>query len=146
MDFKNRRVLDAALQFLLRLIPLIPANETLSLLRALKPEREIETQVNEALDSLRASAELVERLQIDLKQRMETVQKLQEEHKKFSELSRISKDQAAAFVGVLGDTLTSAARRERIFALLINVFAGVIVFVLGVIFAAPVTKFFGSIF
>jgi hypothetical protein len=146
MDFRNQRLREAALQFLLRIIPFIPANETLSLLSALKPEADIEKQVNEALDSLRKSAALVERLEIDLKQRMETVQKLQDEHKKFSELSQISKDQAAALTELLGSTLTSTARRERLFALIINLVAGTIVFVLGVTFASPVTKFFGGFF
>jgi SpoVK/Ycf46/Vps4 family AAA+-type ATPase len=146
MGFNNPRVKDAALQFLLRSIPLIPANETLLLLRSLQPESDIEKQVNEALESLQKSAALVERLEGDLKQRMETVQKLQEEHKKFSELSQISKDQAAALSDLVGSTLSASARRERVFALVINLFAGLIVFILGVIFAVPLTRIFGQLF
>jgi hypothetical protein len=146
LNFRDPRFRDAVLQLLLRTIPLIPANEMLSLLRTLKPEADVEKQVNEALDSLNKSAALVELLERDLKQRMETVQKLQEEHKKFAELSKISKDQAAALSDLLNSTLSTAARRERFVALLINLVAGIIVFVLGVIFASPVTRFFGGLF
>jgi hypothetical protein len=92
------------------------------------------------------SAELVERLEQDLKQRMETVKKLQEEHEKFAQLSQVSKDQAAALTDLLKNTLSSSARRERLFAILINIIAGITVFVLGIIFAKPVTAFFGGFF
>jgi hypothetical protein len=118
----------------------------LALLRALQPQSEIEDQVNEALVSLQKSAQLVGRLEDDLKQRMETIQSLQAEYRKFSELSQVSKDQAAAIKDLLGSTLANAARRERFYALLINLFAGIVVFVLGVIFASSVAKFFGGFF
>jgi hypothetical protein len=52
MKFRDPRVKDALLQFVLRTIPMIPANETLSLLKALRPEAEIEKQVSEAMASL----------------------------------------------------------------------------------------------
>lgn len=141
------KVKEAITQLSLRIIPFLPANEMLAVVQSLRRSQDdVEKQVEEALDSLKKSAALVGRLEQDLKSRMETVQKLQEEHKKFSELSHISRDQAAALADMIEGTLGKSARRERMVALIINLVAGAIVFVLGVIFAVPVTKFLGGFF
>lgn len=144
---RKNKIADAVLQVFLRTVPIIPANEVLALLQAMrKTENDVGRQVDEALESLKNTAALVDRLETDLKSRMEGVKRLQEEHKKFSQLSQISQEQALALSDLISTTLGRNVRRERIMALLINIVAGIIVFILGVVFAAPVTAFFGGFF
>jgi len=81
-----------------------------------------------------------------LTERSALLEKLKAEHKRLSELSTITKEQTAALSEALRETIGSSTRKERGVSLLINLIAGVIVFIVGVIFGPALTRWLGTIF
>jgi DNA-binding transcriptional regulator YbjK len=138
---------DAALQLVLRMVPLVPANEFWGLIEALrKSNSDIDKQVDEAIASLKKSSETVRLLERDLTERTERLQKLRTEHANLTELTKISHEQAKALADLLQQTIGKGNRKERVIALFINLFAGAVIFVVGVVFAAPITGWIGGMF
>jgi hypothetical protein len=93
-----------------------------------KSEGDVEKQVDEALEALQKSAALVDRLESDLKMRMDSVKRLKEEQEKVSKLTQISQEQAVALSELISTTLGRNVQRKRAIALGINIVAGLIVF------------------
>ena len=142
-----RAVGDAALQLVLRLVPIVPANEFWGLIEALrKSNSDIDRQVDEAIASLKKSSETVSLLERDLIERTERLQKLRTEYVNLTELTRISQEQARALADLLEKTIGRGNRKERMIALFINLFAGAVIFVLRVLFSAPISRWIGGIF
>jgi hypothetical protein len=139
-NINARAVREATLQLFLRMVPIVPANEFWKLIEALRRSNsDIDKQVDEAIASLQKSSEIVSLLETNLKERTSRLKKLRAEHNNLTELTKISQEQAKAITDVLRQTIGSGNRKERIISLFINLFAGVIVFVLGVLFSAPLT-------
>jgi DNA-binding transcriptional regulator YbjK len=138
---------DAALQLILRMVPIFPANEFWGLIEALrKSNSDIDRQVDEAIASLKRSSETVRLLERDLTERTERLQKLRTEHANLTELTKISQQQARALADLLQQTIGRGNKKERVIALFINLLAGIIIFILGVLVSAPVTRWIGGIF
>jgi chromosome segregation ATPase len=138
---------DAALQLVLRMVPIVPANEFWGLIEALrKSNSDIDKQVDEAVASLKKSSETVRLLERDLTERTERLQKLRTEHANLTELTKISQEQAKALADLLQQTIGKGNRKERVIALFINLFAGAVIFVIGVVFSAPITRWIGGMF
>lgn len=141
------RLKDALLQALLRMIPLVPANEFKAVIDAIRrTETDIDKDVASAIEAIRKSSELVASLERKLTERSALLEKLKEEHRRLSELSNITKEQTKALSEALRETIGTASRKERTISLLINLFAGVIVFVLGVVFGPVLTRWLGGLF
>jgi chromosome segregation ATPase len=138
---------DALIQTFLRMIPLVPANEFKAVIDAIrKTETDIDKDVEDAITAIRKSSELIISLENKLAERSALLEKLKNEHKRLSELTSITKEQTAALSEALRETIGTATRRERAVSLLINLIAGVIVFLLGVVFGPRLTAWLGGLF
>jgi hypothetical protein len=141
------RLKEALIQTLLRMIPLVPANELKAVVEAIRrTETDIDKDVEGAIEAIRKSSDLVVSLERKLTERTALLEKLKTEHSRLTELSSITKAQTAALSEALRETIGSSTRKERVVSLLINLFAGVIVFVVGVLFGPGLTRWLGSIF
>lgn len=140
----RRRVTKALEQILLRMVPFVPANEFRALYKALTEQNsEIDRQVEDAIESIKRSSETVSRLESDLKDRMQRLQDLRSEHQRMSKLAEISQDQSAALIAILQSTIGRNATKERWIALLINLFAGTTIFLVGVVAGPSITRWLG---
>jgi len=141
------RLKEALIQALLRMVPIVPANEFKAVVDAIRrTETDIDKDVEGAIEAIRKSSDLVVSLEKKLTERSALLEKLKAEHKRLTELSTITKEQTAALSEALRETIGSSTRKERGVSLLINLVAGVIVFIVGVIFGPALTRWLGTIF
>jgi DNA-binding NarL/FixJ family response regulator len=137
---KNRPVFDATLKLVLRFIPFFPAPELYELIRSVRRrEAHLDDQIREAFESLEKSSNLIEDLSGILKEREQKLLELKAEYERVSKLATLTSAQAEAVAASLEKTINKAAPRERLIAFVINIAAGLIIFVLGV-FAADWVK------
>lgn len=76
---------------------------------------------------------MVHELQAELEHGTERVERLRMEYEKYSRLAEIEEDKARALLKELHATLSKGRGMERMIGFCINLFAGLIVFVLGVL-------------
>ncbi|MBY5767037.1 hypothetical protein HFO06_28735 [Rhizobium leguminosarum] len=137
---------NALVQAALRMVPILPANELYAILLSVKEgEKEVDKQVEEAVEALKKTSLLISELEQSLTERTKKLSALQDEYKKYSEMSNITKEQASALLNSIGDKLNESAKRERFVSFLINIIAGVIIFVLGIVFSRPITNLLGGL-
>lgn len=144
----DQGVKDKLLRIFLRSVPILPGPELYDLLRAVKKSQgDVDAQVAEALESIKSTSELVARLESSLKERSEKLEALRKEHDRYSELAQIEAKKAEALLSQIETTLGRNVGRERWIAFLINIIAGLILFVLGVVLSDPLkdwlTKLWG---
>ena len=127
----NKQILDKILRIFLRTIPVLPGPELYDMLNEVKSSRsELDQKVEKAATSLNEASHLVSELEETLSERMEKVNKLRDEYSKYSELAEIEEKKAEALIKQIQTTVHQGKNRERLLALVINVFAGIIVFIL----------------
>ncbi|MDR3578659.1 MAG: hypothetical protein P4L44_01710 [Oryzomonas sp.] len=132
----DRALQDKMWRLLLRWIPIIPAPEIYDLLRDVKRSQDdVDSQVTEAIESIQRTSTLVTRLEESLKERAAKLELLQQEHERYSQLADIESTKAHALLTQIETTLDKNAWKERWFAFGINIAAGLIFFILGVIFS-----------
>jgi len=95
-------------------------------------QRDLDRQVEEAVEALSTSTELISNLESSLEERAKKLKELKEEYQRVSSLAELTKQQGDAVAKTLEQTLGQAQNRERWIAFVINLFAGLIIFVLGV--------------
>ena len=132
----DRAMQDKMWRLLLRWVPIIPAPEIYDILRDVKRSQDdVDSQVAEAIESIQKTSTLVTRLEESLKQRAEKLELLQQEHERYSQLADIESKKAQALLLQIEATLGKNMGKERWIAFGINIVAGLIIFVLGVIFS-----------
>jgi hypothetical protein len=137
----DKNLIDSVSRAFLRLIPIIPGPEMYDLVVQLtKSQKEVDTQVTEALESLKKTSALVTQLEKSLEERAANLTRLQAEHDRLSGLTKIEAEKAAALLQQVEDTVGRGRGRERWIAFLINLVAGVVIFVLGVILSDSLTN------
>src|SRR5215813_2990979 len=97
-----------------------------------RSQKDVDAQVSEALESIQKTSALVSELEVTLKERSNKLQELQKQHEHLSQLTTIEAEKAAALLKQVEDTVGRNVGRERSIAFLINIVAGLILFVLGV--------------
>ena len=134
----DRDLQDKVWRLLLRWIPIIHAPEIYDLLRDVKrSQEEVDTQVTEAIESIQKTSTLVTRLEESLKERAAKLDHLQKEHERYSQLAELEANKAQAVLTQIEATLGKNVGKERWVAFGINIAAGSILFVLGVILSDP---------
>jgi len=134
----DQSVKDKLFRIFLRSVPILPGPELYDLLRAVKKSQgDVDAQVAEALESIKNTSVLVARLESSLRERSEKLEALRKEHERYSELAQIEGRKAEALVSQIEITLGRNVGRERWIAFLINITAGLILFVLGVVLSEP---------
>lgn len=127
---------DKLIRLILRALPVpfVPGPEIYDLLRDLQRSRAgLDGKVRRAMASLEEASALVTELQDELSDRVVKVGKLREEYEKYEQLAQIEERKAEALIKQLEATVGHGRSRERWVALGINLVAGLIVFILGVL-------------
>ncbi|MDH3891755.1 MAG: hypothetical protein OEV49_11785 [candidate division Zixibacteria bacterium] len=131
-------VRNRLLRLVLRAFPLpfIPVPELYDLFLDLRrSEGDVDQQVTEAIDSLRKTTNLVDRLEGGLKERSEKLARLREDYNKLSSLANIERENAEAFVKQLEETVGKGKSKDRWLSLGFSLLSGLVFFILGIIFA-----------
>ena len=96
------KVKDALVQVALRMIPIFPANEMKVLVDALiKQDSEIEKQVSDAIKALNSTSSVIAQLEQSVQQKTERLVKLQDEYKKYEQLTTFTREQVASLSSML---------------------------------------------
>jgi hypothetical protein len=118
---------------MLRTVPFLPLPELYDLLDEVSKSRtDLERKVRRASDSLQEAAALVAELEVALSERVKKVERLREETERYAELAEIEEGKARALIQQLEATVRKGRGSERVIATVLNVFAGLVVFLLGV--------------
>jgi hypothetical protein len=138
----NYATQDKALRLLLRwIMPIIPLPEIFDLLGDIRRSQEdIDLQVEEAITSIQKTSTLVSRLEESLKERATKLEHLQNEHQRYSKLAEIEASKAESLLREIESTLGKNAGQERWIAFGINIVAGLILFVLGLLLSGPLQR------
>ena len=132
------RVKEKALRIMLRALPILPGPELYDLLREVKKSQsDIDSQVQDALESIRSTSQLVRRLEESLEERAARLDELRKEHEQYSNLAQIEAKKAEVLITQIETALGRNVSRERWIAFGINIVAGLILFVLGVVVSEP---------
>ena len=125
-------------------LPFVPGPELYDLLTGLQRSRTaVGAKVDRAVKSLTEASELVAELQGELTERVEKVAKLQAEYEKYEQLAKVEEGKARALIAQIEETVGRGQSRERWIALGINLAAGIIVFLLGVLAGPRITAWLG---
>jgi predicted RNase H-like nuclease (RuvC/YqgF family) len=131
-------------RLVLRTIPFVPAPELYDLLTDLQKSRtELDGKVRRAVESLREASEVVAELETELSQQMGRTEHLREEYEKYSKLAQIEEEKAAALIRQLQQTVDKGKDSERWISFGINIVAGLIIFLVGVVLGPWLMRFLG---
>jgi hypothetical protein len=107
--------------------------EFINLLQELtETEESFSRKIDQAYDSLQATSNLIERLETELTIKLQHLSKLKEDYERYAELAQVEEEKARALLKQLELNLNKGKGSERWMAFLINIVAGLIVFVIGV--------------
>lgn len=130
----QKTLVNQLLRVILRMLPLLPGPELFDLVVEIQRSRSaLDEKVHQATDSLRKSADLVSELERVLQDRLEKIERLRSEYERLSKLADVEEDQARALIQQLEMVVGRGRGMERLIALALNLVAGIIVFVLGII-------------
>ncbi|MEO1445037.1 MAG: hypothetical protein AAFV46_02150 [Cyanobacteria bacterium J06635_11] len=116
--------------------------ELYELIADLKQSREsIDVKIDEASDSLRKTAELIDEIEQNLKSRTQKLSALREELERYSALAEVEEEKARAIVQQIELATNSGKTKERWISFLINIGAGLL---LGLILSPAITMLFQS--
>lgn len=142
MDSKAKSVGVALLRLTLRMMPFFPAPEIYDVIRSVRrTQDDVDKQVQEAVDALSRSSQLIDNLGKTLNQREEKLRELQAEYNRVSQLASLTAEQGEAVAISLEKVLGRTQNRERAISFVINIVAGLLLFVVGV-FASDWVKNF----
>ena len=118
---------------LLRTLPILPAPEIYDLFKELsESKKSVNQKIEKAYNSLRETSSLIDELQMDLNERTERVKELKESYEKYAKLAQIEEDKVKPLLDEIEITVGKGKGKERLWSLLINLVAGIIIFILGI--------------
>jgi hypothetical protein len=95
-------------------------------------QTDIDAQVTEAIESIQKTSNLVSELERNLKERTSQLERIRQDHEKYSQLAQIEASKAEAILSQIEATVGRDRKKERWIAFGINIAAGVVMFILGV--------------
>jgi len=138
------KLLNHLSRVVLRMLPILPGPELYDLVKDLSRSRtELDEKITRAQTSLSETSTLVKELESGLNDRVEKLQRLKLEYKKYSELVEVEEGKAKPIIQQIETAIGRNRGKERLIALGLNLLAGIIVFLLGVGFGPPLTKWAG---
>jgi len=147
-DRRARRAIDRdkVVRLILRSlpVPLVPFPELYDILRDVQKSRtDLDVKVRKTSQALTEASTLVAELQAELSERVEKVGRLRAEYERYQELARVEEGKAAALIKQLEATLSRGRGSERWVALGINLIAGLVIFILGILLSPWLRKLLG---
>lgn len=122
----------------------IPGPDLYDLINDLQKSRtSIDDKIDEASESLRKTSELINEIEEILNNHTQKLTTLRQEVERYSQLSEVEEEKAKAIVEQLELTLNKGKIQERWAGFGISIFAGLILFVFGVVFSPVLNQWFG---
>jgi hypothetical protein len=136
-----RKLTENLSRIILRMVPILPGPEIYDLLKDLGKSRVgLDQKITRAQASLTEASDLIREMETDMNARAEKLTQLREEYEKYSKLSEIEEGKARGIMQQIETVIGRHRGRERMIALLLNLLAGIVVFVLGVILGPPLMR------
>ena len=131
-------------RIILRMLPILPGPEIYDLLKDLGKSRAgLDQKIARAQVSLTEASDLIREMEAGMNERAEKLTLLRQEYEKYSKLAEVEEGKARAIMQQIETVIGRHRGRERLVALLLNLLAGAVVFVLGVILGPPLTRWLG---
>lgn len=129
----------------LRMLPFLPGPELVDLVKELSYNRSsLDQKVQKAYSSLQETSRLVSELEDSLQESADKINKLRSEYEHYSKLAEVEEEKANALIKQLEFSLDRRSRRERWISLAINLIAGLIIFVLGILSGPTIKIWLGN--
>lgn len=127
----------------LRMFPILPAPELYDLFKELSDSKKsVNQKIENAYNSLRETSNLIDELQTDLNERTERVKELKDSYEKYAKLAQIEENKVKPLLEEIEKTLGRGKGRERIWGFIINIIAGIFIFLLGIWLGPKITALF----
>lgn len=97
-------------------------------------------KVKQTTTALRDASMLVSELEAELTSQLEKVEALKADYEKYAQLASTEEEKAQAIMAALKDTISASQGQERIIAFGINIAAGILIFVGGLVASPHVIK------
>lgn len=124
--------------------PIVSAPEIYDLITDLQRSRDsIDAKIDEASESLKKTSELIDEIEQILTDRTQKLTTLRQEVERYSKLAEVEEDNARAIVQQLELALNKGKNQERWVGFIINIVAGLILFVVGVVFSPILSQWLG---
>ncbi|MEM6397572.1 MAG: hypothetical protein AAF741_14575 [Bacteroidota bacterium] len=124
-------------RLMLRALPVLPGPELYDIFIDLKEgKKSINQKIDKAYHSLKETSALIKDLENDLIERTDKIKELKEKYEDYSKLAEIEEEKIQPLIKQLDKAVGKGRIYERIVSFLINIVAGIILFVLG-IWAGP---------
>jgi hypothetical protein len=120
-------------RLLLRTIPLIPGPEIYDIfVDVRKGDKSINEKIDKAYESLKDTSQLIDGLEKELIERTDKVKELKTKYEEYAKLAEIEEDKIQPLLTQLEKTMGKGKLAERIISFLINIIAGVLLFIAGI--------------
>ena len=141
---KTRRILERLFRIFLRTVPVLPGPELYDLILDLgKSRSDLDEKISRAQNSLAETSNLIEELELGLEERITKLNRLKKEYEKYSQLAEVEEEKAKAIIQQIELAIGRGKGKERTISLALNIFAGIVVFVLGILLGPYLTKLLG---
>ncbi|MGH6873133.1 MAG: hypothetical protein ACREHE_16685 [Rhizomicrobium sp.] len=97
-----------------------------------RSQRALDDEISEAVNGLQKSASLVSKLESEVQKRASQLTHLQSEHARLSALSEVTAKQVKALANQIELSIGKARRWDAVKSLVISLFAGTIIFLVGI--------------
>lgn len=129
---------------LLRMFPLLPGPELYDIIKDLTQSRDSSSEkIEKAYNSLRETSKLISELEESLNERTKKLDILRKEYKRYSELAELGEIKARALIQQIEASLGKTRNREHWVSLIINLIAGIIVFIFGILLSPIIRTWLG---
>jgi len=120
-------------RLLLRTIPIIPGPEIYDIfIDVRKGDKSINEKIDKAYESLKETSQLIDGLEKELIERTDKVRDLKTKYEEYAKLAEIEEDKIQPLLSQLEKTMGKGKLAERIISFLINITAGVLLFIAGI--------------
>ncbi|QOK28046.1 hypothetical protein IIE26_05085 [Cytobacillus oceanisediminis] len=139
-------ILDIFFRVLMRSFPL-PGSNVLDLMDELKRSRtSIDEKIQKVTESLQETSLVIEELESELSERTKNLKVLQSEYERYSKLSEIEEEKAAALISQVESSLGKGKKSERWVNFWIGIGSGLIIFIAGLLLSPILTPLITQLF
>lgn len=133
-------------KILMRMLPFTTAlPEIYDLINDISRQRpELDKKILRAHQSLKETSSLLSELESGLKERTATLEKIKADYDQYSKLAKVEENKAQALIQQIELTISKGRGKERLISLFLNLVAGIVIFVLGVLLGPALTRWFGA--
>lgn len=145
MRLSSKEIVERLSVIMMRMLPFSTAfPEIFELLKDLTKQRtQLDQKIIRAHNALQETSSLLSELESGLKERAEKLDRIKSEYDQYSRLAQVEEEKAQALIQQIELTVSKGKSKERFINLVLNLLAGIVVFVLGVYFGPKLTTWMG---